>query len=513
MQIAEPETLGNSTRAVASAPADGHPFWARPSRRLICSAAMTSVCTRFAPSPTGFLHLGSARTALFNWAYARRHGGRLILRVEDTDRERSSPASEAAILDGLDWLGIDWDEGPLRQSERRDRHEAAIETLLAKGRAYRCRCTPEEIEDRKGRAIAQGEKWTYDGRCRDLDLGQDCGSHTVRLRLPESGHLGWDDLVFGESGQDAVEIGDRIIRRSNGDPLYHLAVVVDDLDMGISHVIRGADHHANTPFQIAIYRALESEPPKFAHVPLIVGPGGKKLSKRGGSVSVQEYRSQGFLPEAVLNWLVRIGWSHGDQEIFDREDIVGLFDLAPIHRSSAQADPAKLDSLNHHYIKTLPRAELMTRLHPFIESETGCPVELTPSIEELVDLLRDRSRNLTEMARLARFLTVEKIAYEEKAARKHLRTEIEPALRDLYEQLSNVDPWQPEALEAAFETVRARHGDLPMGKLAQPVRVAITGTAVSPGIFETLAVLGKRRSVARIADALAYLRRTQRPGV
>ncbi len=469
---------------------------------------MTPVRTRFAPSPTGFLHVGSARTALFNWAYARRHSGRLVLRVEDTDRERSTPESEAAIVDGLDWLGIDWDEGPLRQSDRRDRHVAAIETLLAKGRAYRCRCTPEEIEERKGRAIARGEKWTYDGRCRGLDLGMDCGPHTVRLRLPESGRLDWDDLVFGESGQDASEIGDRIIRRSNGDPLYHLAVVVDDLEMGISHVIRGADHHANTPFQVAIYRALEREPPKFAHVPLIVGPGGKKLSKRGGSVSVQEYRSRGFLPDAVLNWLVRIGWSHGDQEIFSREEIVSFFDLAPIHRASAQADPAKLDSLNHHYIKTLPRADLMARLHPFIELETGSQVELTPAIEQMVDLLRERSRTLVEMAHLARFLVVEEIAYEEKAARKHLRPEIEPALRDLLAQLSGIDPWTPEALEAAFQAVRARHGDLPMGKLAQPVRVAITGTAISPGIFETLAVLGKRRAAARIADALDYLRRT-----
>ena len=268
----------------------------------LLSRAM-SVRTRFAPSPTGFLHVGSARTALFNWAFARRHGGAMVLRIEDTDRERSTRESEQGIVDGLRWLGIDWDEGPLRQSERRAGHVEAIERLLARGRAYRCRCTPEQLEERKRATIARGDKWTYDGRCRDLGLGSDCGPHTVRLRLPEEGQLAWDDGVFGASGQDAREIGDRIIRRSDGDPLYHLAVVVDDLDMQISHVIRGADHHANTPFQIAIYQALECEPPHFAHVPLIVGPGGKKLSKRKDPVSVEQFRDEGYLPAAVANRL------------------------------------------------------------------------------------------------------------------------------------------------------------------------------------------------------------------
>jgi glutamyl-tRNA synthetase len=467
---------------------------------------MSGVRTRFAPSPTGFLHVGSARTALFNWAFARRMSGRLVLRIEDTDRERSTRESEAAILEGLAWLGIDWDEGPVRQSERRERHDAAIEQLLETGRAYRCRCTAEEIEVRKRQTIAAGGKWTYDGRCRDLDLGPDCGPHTVRLRLPASGRLEWDDLVFGASGQDAREIGDRIIRRSDGDPLYHLAVVVDDLDMEISHVIRGADHHANTPFQIAIYRALDREPPRFAHVPLIVGAGGKKLSKRSDPVSVQEYRREGYLREAVANWLVRIGWSHGDQEIFSTEEIAALFDLASVHRASGRADPARLLSLNLHYMKTLPRAELIERLQPFLEAETGRRAEVTPALEALVDLLRERSRNLIEMARQARFLVLDEIPYEEKAARKHLRAEIEPALQDLHDRLAGLDAWTTATVEEAFEAVRARHGDLPMGRLAQPVRVAITGTAVSPGIFETLALLGQRRSVGRIAEAIHFMR-------
>jgi glutamyl-tRNA synthetase len=467
---------------------------------------MSAVRTRFAPSPTGFLHVGSARTALFNWAWARRHGGALVLRIEDTDRERSTRESEATIVDGLAWLGIDWDEGPLRQSERRERYAEVIDSLLANGRAYRCQCTPAELEERKAAVIAGGGKWTYDGRCRDLDLGPDGGPHTVRLRLPEDGRLDWDDLVFGDSGQATGEIGDRIIRRSDGDPLYHLAVVVDDLDMNISHVIRGADHHANTPFQLAIYRALECEPPLFAHVPLIVGPGGKKLSKRRDPISVQDLRDQGYLTEAMVNWLVRIGWSHGDQEIFSQDEIAGLFALESVNRSSAQADPAKLSSLNQHHIQALPVGDLTRRLLPFLEAEAKRQVKPTEALEKLVDLLRDRSRTLVEMAQQALFWVHDDVPYEEKAARKHLTKAAEPVLRDLHDRLAEVDSWSEDALEKVFEDVRARHGDLGMGKLAQPVRVAVTGRAASPGIFETLAVLGKPRTVGRLAEALHYLR-------
>jgi glutamyl-tRNA synthetase len=467
---------------------------------------VSSVRTRFAPSPTGFLHVGSARTALFNWAFARRHAGKVILRIEDTDRERSTRESEAAVLDGLTWLGIDWDEGPFRQSERGEHYAEAVETLLAKGQAYRCRCTQEELEERKRKTIEAGGKWTYDGRCRDLALDEDCGPHTVRLRLPESGELRWRDLIFGPSGQDLRELGDMIIRRSDGQPLFNLAVVVDDLAMGITHVIRGADHQINTAFQIAIYRALERDPPLFAHHPLIVAPGGKKLSKRRDPVSVQDFRDAGYLPQAILNWLVRIGWSHGDQEVFSAEEITSLFDFEPVSRSSALADPAKLQWLNQHYIKTLPREALIARLLPFLEAEAQRPVPVTPSLEKLVDLLRDRSKTLAEMARQARFLVADEIAYEEKAARKHLKPEIEAALRDLHDRLAGLETWSEAALEAAFEEVRLRQGDLPMGKLAQPVRVAITGSAASPGIFETLTVLGKLRSVGRIAEAIQFLR-------
>jgi glutamyl-tRNA synthetase len=450
--------------------------------------------------------MGGARTALFNWAFARRHGGALVLRIEDTDAERSTRESEQAVIDGLRWLGLDWDEGPFRQSERRASYDAAVERLLGSGRAYRCVCTPAELAERKAAAIASGGSWIYDGRCRDLDLGPGCGPHAVRLRLPREGRFDWNDLVFGPSGLAAADLGDGILRRSDGQPLYHLAVVVDDVEMRISHVIRGADHHINTAFQIAIYQALDRPIPLFAHVPLIVGPGGKKLSKRRDPVSVQRYREEGYLPEAVRNWLVRIGWSHGDQEVFSAEEIQRLFGLEAVSRSSAQVDLAKLQWLNLHYIKTLPRARLARDLLPFLERAVGHRVEPCPGLERLVDLLRERSRTLVEMADGARFFASDEIAYEEKAAAKHLRPEILPALVDLHAELAALGEWSEPALEAAFERVRARHGDLPVGRLAQPVRIAITGRAASPGIFETLAVLGKHRSVGRIAEAIHFLR-------
>jgi glutamyl-tRNA synthetase len=468
---------------------------------------VSDVRTRFAPSPTGYLHVGSARTALFNWAFARHLGGELVLRIEDTDRERSTSESEAAVLEGLTWLGIDWDEGPHRQSEsgRLERHRAAIEQMLASDAAYRCRCTPEQLEVRRERTIAAGNKWTYDGVCRDLALGPDCGSHVVRLRLPERGRLGWQDLVFGDSGQDASEIGDRILQRSDGRPLYHLAVVVDDIDMAISHVIRGADHHPNTPLQLAIYRALEATPPLFAHVPLIVAAGGKKLSKRRDPVSVQQFRDDGYLAAALRNWLVRIGWSHGDQEIFSSEEICSLFDLDSVNRSSARSDLDKLAWLNHHYIGELSSEALVAALLPYLEAEVGGRVEATPQLAALVELQRERSKSLVEMAQLSRWLVVEEPVFDEKAAAKHLKPAVEPALRDLRDSLAALPGWDEATLDAAFSAVRARHDDLAMGKLAQPVRVAVTGTSVSPGIFETLVVLGQERTVARIGRALARI--------
>jgi glutamyl-tRNA synthetase len=450
--------------------------------------------------------MGGARTALFNWAFTKRHGGRLVLRIEDTDVERSTRESEEAVIDGLRWLGLDWDEGPYRQSERRGRHAAAIERLLERGRAYRCTCTPAELAERKAVAIAAGRSWTYDGRCRDQGLGPGCGPHAVRLRLPREGRLEWNDLVFGPSGLDAADLGDAIVRKSDGQPLYNLAVVVDDVEMRITHVIRGADHYINTALQVAIYQALEQPIPLFAHLPLIVGQGGRKLSKRRDPVSVQRYREEGYLPEAVRNWLVRIGWSHGDQEIFSTQEIQSLFGLEAVSRGSAQADLAKLQWLNLHYMKTIPRARLIEQLVPFLERAVGHAVEITPGLERLVELLRERSRTLVEMAEQARFLATDQIAYDEKAAAKHLRPEALPLLVELHDDLAKLEEWSEAAIEAAFEAVRARHGDLPIGRLAQPVRVAITGRAASPGIYETLAALGQKRAVGRIAEAIHFLR-------
>jgi glutamyl-tRNA synthetase len=326
----------------------------------------------------------------------------------------------------------------------------------------------------------------------------------VRLRLPEEGFLGWDDLVFGPSGQDASEIGDAIIVRSDGVPLFHLAVVVDDHEMGITHVIRGADHHNNTPLQIALYRALDAEPPRFAHVPLIVGPGGKKLSKRLDDVSVQQFRQRGYLDAAMRNWLVRLGWSHGDQEIFSAAEITRLFDLDAVGRKGAQADPAKLDWLNQHYLTHMPREELVAELLPFLEERVGHPAEATPELGALVDLLRERSKTLVEMADRAAWLVGETPEMDEKAAGKHLTAAAAPLLRDLRAGLGALERWDVAALEPVFEAVRARH-EVGMGKLAQPVRVAVTGSSASPGIYETLEVLGRERALARIDAALARI--------
>jgi glutamyl-tRNA synthetase len=450
--------------------------------------------------------MGSARTALFNWAFARRHGGRMILRIEDTDRERSTREFEQTLLDGLRWLGIDWDDGPLRQSERSERYATAVERLLTAGHAYRCVCTPEQLAERREKTLAAGRSWVYDGRCRELDLGPDCGAHTVRLRLAPDERLEWNDLVFGPSGQEAHEIGDMNIRRSDGRPLYNLAVVVDDLEMEITHVIRGADHLGNTSFQIALYRALGKQPPLFAHVPLIVGKGGKKLSKRRDPVSVRQYREDGYLPQALRNWLIRIGWSHGDQEVFSRQEIQRLFDLDAVNRSSAQADAGKLLWLNQHHIKSLPRDELVASLLPFLAEVAGNPVERTPELGQFVDLLRERGKTLRDMAEQAGFLVREEVAYEEKAAGKFLNDESLPVLEDLHQRLAALEEWSEPALERVFEQVRAGHGNLGMGKIAQPVRVATTGRSATPGIYETLAVLGKQRSVDRIAKAIQYVR-------
>jgi len=466
----------------------------------------TSPTTRFAPSPTGYLHIGGARTALFSWAYARRHSGQFLLRIEDTDRERSTEESERAVIEGLRWLGIEWD-GPIhRQSDAYERHQAVIEELLADGKAYRCVCTRGELDERKQAHIARGEKWTYDRKCRGKHYGADCGPHVVRLALPDTGMLDWQDGVYGPSGQDASEIGDVIIRRSDGTPLYHLAVVVDDIDLGVTHILRGQDHHSNTPIQLAIYRALGVTPPAISHVPLIVGSDGKKLSKRRDPVAVQQFREEGYLPEAMRNWLVRIGWSHGDQEVFSLEEVTQFFDLEHISRSSARADLDKLVWLNQHYLRTLPIERVREHLLPFLEKEAGKPIEWTSDLERYVEIDRERPKTLVEFAQRLRFLIVEPITYDENAVKKHLKPAIADALAALRDAFARLPAWEEGALEEAFEQVLAAHGDMKKGKLAQPLRVAVTGGSVSAGIQQTLVALGRERSLARIADALERIR-------
>ena len=467
---------------------------------------MSTIRTRFAPSPTGFLHVGGARTALFNWALTRRLGGEFVLRIEDTDRERSTVESERAVLDGLRWLGIDWDEGPHRQSERAARHAEVVESLLESGAAYRCVCTRERLEELRASELAAGGKGIYDGHCRDLSLGPDCGTHTVRLRIDPSRSLQWDDLVFGSSGQDASEIGDGIIRRSDGTPLYHLAVVVDDLDMDITHVIRGADHHSNTPFQLALYHALDAPIPVFAHVPLIVAESGRKLSKRKDPVSIQKFEADGYVAEAMVNWLARLGWSHGDQEIFSQDELVKHFDLEHVGRSGAQADPNKLDSLNQHYLKERSAADLFSVVSPFLDAVADRPVARDENLDRLLDLLRERSNQLVEMADKARFALVDEIEIDAGAAKKHLRPVILEPFESLIQTLDALDSWRSTTIERAFEETCRSHGDLKLGKLAQPTRVAITGSGASPGIYETLEVVGKERAIKRMRVAATLIR-------
>jgi len=469
------------------------------------------VVSRYAPSPTGALHIGGARTALFSWAFARHHGGRFLLRIEDTDRERSTLASEKLVLEALEWIGVDWDPVPgfsgiPRQSERGPRYREAIAELLANGHAYRCTCTEAEVEAMRARAKERGEKPRYDRSCRERGIGADSAKpFCVRLRVPDVGGITrWNDLISGPAGEDASELDDFVIARTDGSSIYHFAVVVDDHDMGITHVIRGREHMTSTPRQLLIYQGLGWEPPQFAHVPLLVEPGGKKLSKRQDSVSVQSYRDRGFTPETVLNYIARLGWSHGDLEIFSQAELVQLFTLEGVGSSPSQVHDDKLFWLSQHYLKTLPRERLHSHLQRFLDAEAGAPVSVDDGLCKLVDLLRERSKTLVEMAQLARFYYVDALVRDPRAAAKFLKPEVAAPLAELRAALAGVPVWEQAALEAAFQTVIARHG-LQLGALAQPVRVAITGGTVSPPIFETLEVLGRDRSLARLADAEASI--------
>jgi glutamyl-tRNA synthetase len=466
------------------------------------------VVTRYAPSPTGALHIGGARTALFCWAFARHHGGRFLLRFEDTDRERSTRANELLVLEALDWLGIEFDpvpgfDGIPRQSERSARYAEVIETLLASGRAYRCLATEAELEAMREQARALGRKRVYDGRYRDAGIPADCGQpFAVRLKVPAEGAITrWDDLIAGASGEDPEELDDFVIARADGSAIYHFAVVVDDHDMAVTHVLRGREHMTSTPRQLLLYQALGWEPPQFAHVPLLVEPDGRKLSKRHGDVSVQAYRDRGFPPEAMLNYLARLGWSHGDLEIVSKDDLARLFELSDIGRSPSQVHEDKLRWLSQQYLKTLPAEKLAAYVQPFLDREAGRPVAIDARLARGLDLMRERSETLVDMAAQARFLYVEALDLDEAAARKFLTPEIAGPLGALRASLAALPDWNEAGIEHALGVVVERAG-MKLGKLAQPVRVAVTGRPASPGIFETLAALGRDWTLARLGAAL-----------
>ncbi len=466
-------------------------------------ALVATVRTRFAPSPTGHLHLGGARTALFNYLFARHHGGRFILRIEDTDRERSRPEFVNAILEGLRWLGLDYDEGPYFQSERHDLYRQKVEELLAGGHAYYCFCSPEQLEEQRRRAQAEGRRAAYDRRCRGLGRAPRAGERAVvRFKMPTEGETAIRDLVRGPVIFDNAELDDLIIVRSDGTPTFHLVVVVDDIEMGITHVLRGEDHLTNTPKQVHICRALGAQPPQYAHLPLIVGPDRTRLSKRHGATSVAAYRDQGFVPEAVVNYLARLGWSHGDQEIFTLDELIALFDVSEVGKAAAAFDMDKFTWVNFEHIKRLPDPVLADRVLPFLE-RLGLRLDegSRARLERVVPLLRERSKTLVELAAQARVFLADEVAYDGRALAKFLDETGCQRLTELAEELERVSAWRAEEIRGAFERVMARH-EIKLGKIAQPARVALTGGTVSPGIFEVCEVLGRDRTLNRLRAAV-----------
>ena len=459
---------------------------------------MSTVVTRFPPSPTGLLHVGGARTALFNWLYARHCKGRFILRIEDTDLERSTQASVDSILDALRWLGIDWDEGPYFQSQRLDIYQQHVQRLLDSGHAYWCTCPPEKIEAMRQQAMATGGKPKYDGTCRERWLSPTPGA-AVRFKTPLGGTTVLPDVVKGSIVFQNSELDDFIIQRSDGWPTYNFVVVVDDVSMGINTIIRGDDHVNNTPKQILIYRALGAELPVFGHVPMVLGKDRTRLSKRHGATSVTAYRDLGILPDALINYLVRLGWSHGDQEFFKREELIDRFNLEHLGRSAGIFDMDKLLALNADHIKACTPGAVAKHLRPHLQ-QRGFNAYDTAYLEALIPTLQARSKTLVEMAEAAGFY-FETPALEKPLITKHLTAEVRAPLEQLRALLGELTDFSEASLALAFQQVQDTH-QLKLGKLAQPLRVALTGKAVSPGIFEILGVLGKERVLARLDAAL-----------
>jgi len=464
---------------------------------------MTEVRTRFSPSPTGSLHLGGAHTALFNWLIARHFQGTFILRIEDTDQERSKEEYVQEILEAMRWLGLDWDEGPYRQSQRLPVYQDYIQRLLAKGEAYYCNCAPEELEARRQAALARGDKPKYDGRCRELGLSPGPGT-VVRFKTPATGVTHWDDGIKGPIAFDHQELDDLVLQRADGIPTYNFAVVVDDITMGVTQVIRGEDHIPNTPRQLLIYQALGTAPPLFAHMPLMLGKDRAKLSKRHGALSILTYRERGFLAQALVNYLARLGWSHGDQEIFSREELIRYFSLEHVTTSPGVYDEEKLLWLNSHYFKEMPPRDLAGALTPFL---TGVLGEVAPEpdyVARVAATLSPRAKTLVEMAGMARFYFQDPRPYEDQAAAKFLTRENLPGLEEAARRLEALpEPLSEEALAALFTGLAAETGRK-MKDVAQPVRVALTGKTASPGLYEIISILGKTTALLRITNATRF---------
>lgn len=460
------------------------------------------ICTRFAPSPTGFLHVGGARTALFSWLYAKRHEGQFILRIEDTDLERSTPEAVQAILDGMNWLGLNYDAGPYYQTKRFPRYQEVIDQMLKAGTAYRCYCSKERLETLRETQMANKEKPRYDGHCFGQAEQKD-KPFVVRFRNPETGSVIFDDFIRGHIEVQNKELDDLIIARSDGSPTYNFCVVIDDWDMKVTHVIRGDDHINNTPRQINIFHALNATPPVYGHVPMILGSDGKKLSKRHGAVSVMQYRDDGFLPQALLNYLVRLGWSSGDQEIFSVNEMIKLFDAKNISKSAATFNPEKLLWLNQHYLKTLPVEEIEKHLRWHIE-QIGLDTNKGPTLKDVILAFRERAKTLKEMAEGCRYF-YEEVNYSDEAAEKNLKANLVEPLTRLQQGFIRLPTWTEESVQHVITAV-AEALDVKMGKIAQPLRFAVTGMTISPPLGAVLALLGREKVLQRLDKALEYCR-------
>ncbi len=462
------------------------------------------VRVRFAPSPTGFLHIGGVRTALFNWLFARHHQGKFILRIEDTDRERSTEDSIQEIIESMQWLGLDWDEGPFRQMARQDLYKEKVDQLLNEGKAYRCYCSPEDLEAKRKAAQAKKEKPKYDGTCRGRKDQPDA-PHVVRFQCPPSGNVVVKDILRGNVEFDVAELDDFIILRTDGTPTYNFVVVVDDADMRITHVIRGDDHLSNTPRQALMYDALNFPRPQFAHISMILGADKSRLSKRHGATATLAYRDMGYLPNALINYLARLGWSHGDQELFSQQEMIDFFDLEHVTISAAVFDPEKLLWVNEQWIQKSTPEELVDAFEAALIQEGILSEDHGKSKDDLVKIipsLQQRAKTLIEMAHGAKFYLKDEVTFDEKAKAKFLTPEVKPLFEKLIAGLEGMkEPLDHDAVETLFKQT-VEDADLKLGKLAQPVRIALTGKTASPGIYDVVLLLGKQRTIERLKNAL-----------